>query len=151
MEHDKRTIDEIVRQCLPPVSEEEVTLAGEAVLLRLQEEMQDGIEEFKYPEPEFKLRKYDPLLLVAISLYHDQGYFLQVCDKANELAGRRLPSIPLGIAFARLQKKGLIEEWWKETPKLSGKYRLTPRGERALAAARVVVEERIPGQLEDLI
>jgi hypothetical protein len=151
MKRDKRTIDEIFRQYLPAVSEEEVTSAGEAVLLRLQEEMQDGIEEFKYPEPEFKLRKYESLLLVAVSLHHDQGYFLQVCDKAAELAGRRLPSIPLGIAFARLQEKYLIEEWWKETPKLSGKYRLTPRGERALAEARVLVEERLPGRLEDLI
>jgi len=153
MKRDKRTIDEILRQYLPSAPQEEVASAGETVLLRLQEEMQDGIEKFKYPEPELNLRPYEQLALVAISLLRGQGDGVHVFDKADELAGRHVPAAPFIFALARLEKLGLIEKSGGGTPKKPQPelYGLTPRGKRALAAARVTLEEGLRGYLEDLI
>jgi hypothetical protein len=156
MKRDKRSIDEILRHYLPAASTDEVEAAGEAVLLRLQEEMEDRIEDFKYPEPEIRLRPYEQLMLAAVSLLRGEGHELNVLDTARELASRRISVIGCAVAMRRLRQQGLIETYMVTLPGQSGnakvsRFRTTPRGERALAAAGVMVERCVPGYLQDLV
>jgi hypothetical protein len=153
MKRDKRTIDEILRQYLPSASQEEVQSAGEAVLLRLHEELQHGIEQFKYPEPEVTLGPYEQLALAAVSLLRGQASSYTALQKAGELAGRDVPVFSFGLAFRRLEKLDLIQTSVETLPSdgRQERVRITPRGERALAAAGVIVEECAPGHLADLI
>lgn len=167
MKRDKRRIDEVLRRYLPSASQEEVESAGAEVLHRLRDDLPDAINKFTLvyrqgvdepiPEPrEFEsLREYDWFVLRAVSLLRGEGDVADVLEKTAELTLKKgLPSAVV-VALNQLQHLGLIES--REDPSHTSRfgepmdrYKITPYGERALAAANLAAEQ-VRGHLEDLI
>jgi hypothetical protein len=166
MKRDKTTIDDILRRHLKSASKEEVESAGAEVFNRLRDELQDAMNKFtlvyrrgidepvREPDPEWSLSAYDHYVLMAVSLLRGEGDLVDVLHKADELAAKKWLG-PIPCALDRLETTGLIQFWddtlhRKPDGRPVERYKITPRGERALAAANKAAE-RVREDLEDLI
>jgi hypothetical protein len=168
MKRDKATIDDILRRHLKSASKEEVESAGAEVFNRLRDELQDAMNKFTLvyrqgidepipePEPELlPLQLYDHFVLLAVSLLRGEGDVLEVLNKVNELAAKVLWPGSVCSALGRLERTDLIQsrdDTLRTTPdgQPVERYKITPRGERALASANMAAE-RVREDLEDLI
>ena len=92
------------------------------------------------------LGQFEQLVLTAVYLLHGQGYTVNITEKVDELAGRRVLIGGVFTALGRLQNRGLVTSRLSNpTKERGGKakryFKITPAGERALSQAKASAQQ----------
>ena len=92
------------------------------------------------------LGQFEQLVLTAVYLLRGQGYTVNITEKVDELAGRRVLIGGVFTALGRLQNRGLVtSRLTTPTKERGGKakryFKITPAGERALAQAKASAQQ----------
>ena len=100
-------------------------------------------DEMEKPET---LGQFELLVLTAVYLLRGQGYTVNITEKVDELAGRRVLIGGVFTSLGRLQTRGLVSSRLSTpTKERGGKakryFKITPAGERALAQAKAAAQQ----------
>src|SRR5947209_3272427 len=100
-------------------------------------------DEMEKPE---SLGQFEQLVLTAVYLLRGQGYTVNITEKVDELAGRRVLIGGVFTSLGRLQTRGMVSSRLSTpTKERGGKakryFKITPAGERSLAHAKASAQQ----------
>jgi PadR family transcriptional regulator PadR len=90
------------------------------------------------------LGELEQLVLLAAGRLDEDAYAVSIRDEIKARTGIRLGRSSVYVTLDRLDRKGYLRSWFGEpTPERGGKakrcFKITPAGERALAASEAAV------------
>lgn len=91
------------------------------------------------------LGQFEQLVLTAAYLLRGEGYSVNITDKVNEMAPKRVMLGAVYVSLDRLESRGLVSSWFADpTPERGGKakryFKVTPAGESALGQMRATAQ-----------
>jgi hypothetical protein len=112
MRRREKEFEALVKRLFPSPSFEDIEAAGERVLARLQSQMPEQVEAFRFRPDAIRvaetLAALDQVVLRALSLLDDGGDCRSTLRKTTEMSLARLSIAAVDSSVYRLLEKGLI-------------------------------------------